>query len=161
MHPEMSGPYAPSVRSGSPAPLKFLAPIWAAQRVRKAICNPGLLPLKPRHDRKPTHAHFRRQVIPAGPSRGRGGYSQIVRAYGLRDEVSLRILEEACASLQRARMARETIDREGMTFPDAKGNPKMHPACVVERDSRAAALAAFRQLNLELPRISTNKRQVW
>ena len=60
-----------------------------------------------------------------------------------------------------ARMARETIDREGMTFPDAKGNPKMHPACVVERDSRAAALAAFRQLNLELPRISTNKRQVW
>jgi hypothetical protein len=88
-------------------------------------------------------------------------FAQIVRAYGLRDEVSLRILEEACASLQRARMARETIDREGMTFPDAKGNPKMHPACVVERDSRAAALAAFRQLNLELPHISTNKRQVW
>jgi hypothetical protein len=47
-----------------------------------------------------------------------------------------------------------------MTFPDAKGNPKMHPACVVERDSRAAALAAFRQLNLELPRTLT-KRSAW
>ena len=79
-------------------------------------------------------------------------FDQIVRSYGLRDEVSLRILEEACASLQRARLAREQIDREGMTFTDAKGKPKMHPACVVERDSRAAALAAFRQLNFELPR---------
>jgi hypothetical protein len=64
----------------------------------------------------------------------------------------LRILEEACCSLQRARLAREQIGREGMTFTDAKGQPRMHPACVVERDSRHGALAAFRQLNLELPR---------
>jgi hypothetical protein len=79
-------------------------------------------------------------------------FSQVVRDYGIRDVSSLRILEEACASLQRARLAREQIAREGMTFLDAKGQPRMHPACVVERDSRHGALAAFRQLNLELPR---------
>jgi hypothetical protein len=84
-------------------------------------------------------------------------FSQIVRSYDIRDVSSLRILEEACVSLQRARMAREIIDREGLTYLDGKGKPKMHPACVVERDSRAAALSAFRQLNLELPR-SLNKR---
>ena len=47
-----------------------------------------------------------------------------------------------------------------MTFLDDKGGPKGHPLLVVERDARAAALAAFRQLNSELPRIST-KREVW
>jgi benzoylformate decarboxylase len=66
----------------------------------------------------------------------------------------------ARASLQRGRLAREAIEREGMTFLDAKGKPKPHPLLVVERDSRAAALAAFRQLNLELPRTLT-KRSVW
>jgi Phage terminase, small subunit len=79
-------------------------------------------------------------------------YGDIVKSYGLRDTASLKILEEACASLQRARLAREQIEREGMTFLDTKNQPKMHPCCAVERDARHAALAAFRQLNLELPR---------
>jgi hypothetical protein len=87
-------------------------------------------------------------------------YGQIVRAYALHgDEVSLRILEEACASLQRARLARETIDREGMTYRDGKNKPKPHPLLVAERDSRAAALAGFRQLNLEMPRV--HKKSAW
>jgi hypothetical protein len=86
-------------------------------------------------------------------------YGQITRAYALHDEVSLRILEEACASLQRARLARETLAKEGMTFKDAKGRPKIHPLCTVERDARAAALSAFKQLNLEMPRV--NKKSAW
>ena len=84
-------------------------------------------------------------------------FVQVVRSYDIRDVSSLRILEEACCSLARARKAREIIDRDGMTFLDGKGKPKMHPAFVIERDSRAAALSAFRQLNLELPR-SLSKR---
>jgi hypothetical protein len=87
-------------------------------------------------------------------------YLQVARNYGLRDEVSLRILEEGMGSLQRARLAREAISKEGMTFKDSKGHLKPHPLLVVERDARAAALAAFRQLNLELPK-STSKRQLW
>jgi hypothetical protein len=57
-------------------------------------------------------------------------YRQIVRAYGLKDEVSLKILEEACSSLQRARLSREAIERDGMTFLDDKGRPKGHPLLV-------------------------------
>jgi hypothetical protein len=79
-------------------------------------------------------------------------FTTIVANYRLRDEVSLKILEEGLTSLQRARKAREQIDAEGLTFVDKFGQPRLHPACNVERDSRAAALAAFRQLNLELPR---------
>jgi hypothetical protein len=87
-------------------------------------------------------------------------YASIVRAYDMRDEVSQKILEEGLASLQRARLAREVLAKEGMTFKDGKGKPKIHPLCTVERDARAAALAAFRQLNLELPR-TLNKKAAW
>ena len=83
-------------------------------------------------------------------------FAQIARAYGLRDEVSLRILEEAMVSLQNARECHEQIAREGRTFLD-KGKPKPHPLLVTERDARAAALAAFRQLNLELPKSASHR----
>jgi hypothetical protein len=86
-------------------------------------------------------------------------YAQIVKSYGLHDEVSQRILEEGLASLQRARLARETIAKDGMTVRDAKKQLKPHPLLTTERDSRAAALAAFKQLNLELPRIA--KKTAW
>jgi hypothetical protein len=87
-------------------------------------------------------------------------FMQIVRAYALHDEVSQKILEEAMASLQRARLAREVLLKEGMTFKDAKGRPKPHPCCTIERDARAAGLAALKQLNLELPR-TLSKKSVW
>lgn len=87
-------------------------------------------------------------------------FTTVVRSYGIADEVSLKILEEACVSLQRARTARETIDRDGMTYLDGKGKPKPHPLLPFERDARAAALAAFRQLNFELPR-PLGKRSAW
>jgi hypothetical protein len=87
-------------------------------------------------------------------------FVQIVKSYDLRDEVSLAILSEGLTSLQRARLAREELDRDGMTFTDSKGQPKIHPLCAVERDARAAALNAFRQLNLELPR-TLSKRSAW
>ena len=84
-------------------------------------------------------------------------FGLVVRNYDLRDEISLRILEEGCASLQRARLAREGIAKSGMTYIDGKGQPKPNPLCAVERDSRAAGLAAFRQLNLEMPRLPGKK----
>jgi P27 family predicted phage terminase small subunit len=86
-------------------------------------------------------------------------FTQVVRDFPF-DEVRLRILAEGCASLQRAREARETVDRDGMTVRDAKGQLKAHPLLTVERDARAAALAAFRQLNLETPKALT-KRSSW
>jgi phage terminase small subunit len=79
-------------------------------------------------------------------------FARIVRSYGLHDEVSRQILEEGLTSLQRAREARETIDREGVSFRDRWGQIKANPVCAIERDARAAALSAFRQLNLEMLR---------
>ena len=61
-------------------------------------------------------------------------FAKIVRAYGLHDEVSRQILEEACTSLMRAREARETIDREGVSFRDRWGQIKANPVCAIERD---------------------------
>jgi hypothetical protein len=87
-------------------------------------------------------------------------YAQVCRAFDMRDEVSLAILEEGLSSLQRCRLARETIDRGGMVFED-KGRPKAHPLLPVERDSRAAALQAFKQLGLELPHSVGSKRSTW
>jgi hypothetical protein len=110
---------------------------------------------------QPTPIRAARGDAPAHLAREEAAlFNEITRAYGLRDEVSRRILEEGLASLQRARKAREAVDKEGMTYLDTRNKPRPHPLLVVERDARAAALAAFRQLNLELPK-STNKRQLW
>src|SRR5215813_10227559 len=87
-------------------------------------------------------------------------FARVVRAYGLHDEVSRQILAEACTSLMRAREARETIDKEGVSFRDRWGQIKANPVCAIERDARAAALSAFRQLNLEMPR-SKGKEIDW
>jgi hypothetical protein len=102
---------------------------------------------------QPTRLHSGRPTAPEFlGTEERALFDDIVRNYALKDEASITILTEALASLQRARLARVQIDSEGMTFPNGKYAPKIHPLLPVERDARAAALAGFRQLNLELPR---------
>jgi hypothetical protein len=92
-------------------------------------------------------------------------FTEIARVYGLGgSEAALQILEETLSSLQRARLAREAIDRDGMTFGGDKENkipPKPHPLLPIERDSRAAALAGFKQLNLELLPKGLSRRSAW
>jgi hypothetical protein len=44
--------------------------------------------------------------------------------------------------------AQEIISREGITCADRFGQFKVHPAVLIERDSRAAVLAALKQLKL-------------
>jgi hypothetical protein len=94
-------------------------------------------------------------------------YAQIVRAYGLRDEAALKILEEGLRSLQIARECNEEIRLQGRIVFEGRddagrgiGRQKLNPLCNLERDSRAAFLTAMRQLNLELPKTLT-KRQAW
>ncbi|KRQ02411.1 P27 family phage terminase small subunit [Bradyrhizobium manausense] len=60
------------------------------------------------------------------------------------------ILQSGLEAHQRARVARETIDREGMTCTGRDGQPKQHPLLAVERDARAAFLQALKVLDLEL-----------
>ena len=51
----------------------------------------------------------------------------------------------------RSEAARVAIERDGMTFVDANnGNLRPHPLLPVERDARAAMVAALRHLNLDI-----------
>jgi P27 family predicted phage terminase small subunit len=51
---------------------------------------------------------------------------------------------------QRARQARETVDREGMTVIGRDGQTKVHPLLAVERDARQAFFAGIKALGIEL-----------
>jgi hypothetical protein len=94
-------------------------------------------------------------------------YEQITRAYGLKDEASLKILEEGLKSLQIARECNEAIREQGRIVYEGRddagrgiGKQKLNPLCNLERDSRSAFLVAMKMLNLEMPRVLT-RRQVW
>jgi P27 family predicted phage terminase small subunit len=71
--------------------------------------------------------------------------------YGIRDVAGLAVLEQALRSLDRAEQARRLLDRQGVVVTDRWGQSKPHPAAAVERDSRAAFLAAVRQLGVQIP----------
>lgn len=61
----------------------------------------------------------------------------------------LLVLRAACENFDRAEQARRQVDEDGPTTLDRYGSPKPHPCLTVERDARAAALRALRQLDLE------------
>jgi hypothetical protein len=46
--------------------------------------------------------------------------------------------------------AQATIAAEGITFRDRFGQPRQHPATLVERDSRAAMVRCLNLLGLDL-----------
>jgi P27 family predicted phage terminase small subunit len=60
------------------------------------------------------------------------------------------ILQTGMEAFDRMRSAQAQVLREGATTTDRFGQVKAHPLLTVERDSRAAMLAALRQLNLDL-----------
>jgi len=68
----------------------------------------------------------------------------------LNDVYSQKLLLTALEAHQRARQARESIDKAGMTLVDKFGQIKAHPLLCVERDSRAAFLTAMRLLNIDV-----------
>jgi P27 family predicted phage terminase small subunit len=60
-----------------------------------------------------------------------------------------KILELAADAWDRTVQARELLRRDGLISSTAAGDPKGHPAAVIERDSRAAFMAALRELDLD------------
>jgi len=74
----------------------------------------------------------------------------LVEEYALDDVAALAILEAGLQSFDRAATAKLLLDRDGPTVTDRWDQQKAHPAASVERDSRAAWLAALRQLNLDV-----------
>jgi P27 family predicted phage terminase small subunit len=77
-------------------------------------------------------------------------WAGVFRDFDLSTEMAIAVLTSALEAHQRARECRETILQEGMTVEGRDGQTKPHPLLSVERDARAAWLAAIRALGLEL-----------
>lgn len=89
---------------------------------------------------------------PAGLSKAaKTLWSRLITEYGIRDAAGLAVLEQAARAFDRAEEARRMLDRDGCVVKDRWGQKKAHPAATVERDARAAFLAAIRQLGVEIP----------
>lgn len=76
-----------------------------------------------------------------------GIWQRVVRDYEL-DEPGLALLELALSAMTRWRESRDVLNAEGWTV-DGRYGKRPHPAIAVERDSRMAAIRAWRELDLE------------
>jgi hypothetical protein len=77
-------------------------------------------------------------------------WRRLVDDYGLDAEPhALRVLTLACEALDRCEEARQALARHGTTYLDRFGSPRARPEVAIERDSRIAAMRAFRELSLD------------
>ena len=72
-----------------------------------------------------------------------------VETYEL-EEHHLRLLQLVCEAWDRSQMARELLDREGLTVPGREGGTRPHPAVAIERDARLAVARLVRELDLDV-----------
>lgn len=82
-------------------------------------------------------------------------WRQIQQAYGVSDPIGLSLLQQAAEAKDRMLSARESLDRDGMTFLDRFGKPKVHPLCAVVRDCEASFRAALKALKLDPDAVTT------
>ena len=75
-------------------------------------------------------------------------WSGVVKDYEL-EEHHLRILSLAAEAWDRVSRC-EAIDREGLTYLDKSGAPRMRPEIAIERDSRLAFARLVRELSLDV-----------
>lgn len=78
-------------------------------------------------------------------------WHQVMKEYESWSADALLTLESALQAYDRWQQAKGEIDRDGLTGTDRFGQSRLHPACAVERDSRAAMLRALAALGLEPP----------
>jgi P27 family predicted phage terminase small subunit len=80
----------------------------------------------------------------------RARWQELVAEYGISDAAGLQILHTAMEAFDRMRGAQAQIAKDGQTHLDRFGQMKSHPLLPVERDARAAMLAALKALNLDV-----------
>jgi hypothetical protein len=78
-------------------------------------------------------------------------FRKIQTEFAIDDVGSIALLVTALEAHQRCRVARETIDEQGMTVKDRFGVLQPHPLLKTEASARGQYLAALRALNLEPP----------
>jgi hypothetical protein len=78
-------------------------------------------------------------------------WRDLVEAYAMHgDAAALAILTAGMEALDRAAEARAILAREGLVSQSSGGVAKVHPAALVERDSKAAFLACMKALRLDI-----------
>jgi phage terminase small subunit len=77
-------------------------------------------------------------------------WDALQRGYDLADDYGCLLLRTALEAFDRAQGAREAIERDGATVPDARGATRAHPLIAVERDARAAMLTALKALHIDV-----------
>lgn len=70
--------------------------------------------------------------------------------FDLSDEAAAFLLETALRAFDRMNQAAALVEKHGVAIADRFGQLRANPAVSAERDSRAAMLAAFKQLNLDV-----------
>jgi hypothetical protein len=68
--------------------------------------------------------------------------------FELNTTAEIAILQSALEAHMRARLASETVAKDGMTTVGRDGQPRVHPLLAVERDARAAWLSGMKALKL-------------
>jgi P27 family predicted phage terminase small subunit len=120
-----------------------------SHRGRKSIYD-LIEPVALREQLAPVPRRTRRQPPDHLGEPERDIWKHVLGDYDLSTETAFAVLTTALEAHQRAREAGETVLREGMQVAGRDGQAKVHPLLAVERDARAAWLAAVKQLGLEL-----------
>ena len=76
-------------------------------------------------------------------------WGKLISEYRISDSAGLLLLEQGLRSFDRAESARRLLDKEGSVLQDRFGQPRQHPACQVERDSRAALVKTLSVLGID------------
>ncbi len=77
-------------------------------------------------------------------------FRYVATEYAINDPAGLRLLQSAAEALDRIKQCRDQIAIDGVSIVDRFGQRRAHPLLCIERDNRAAFLAAVKSLNLDL-----------
>ncbi|MGC8541873.1 MAG: P27 family phage terminase small subunit [Phycisphaerae bacterium] len=87
-------------------------------------------------------------------------WRRLLSEYELNDSAALALLANALQAFDRMREAQALLARDGICPPDRFGQPRAHPAVLIERDSRAAMLKHLGALHLDVEPVLSPGRPV-
>jgi P27 family predicted phage terminase small subunit len=134
--------------------LKDAAAAARAMRLQIEVFNAGTpqeidaafetLPVAPtrRNRRRPAPDHL--------STDSKAWWAEVTGAFDL-DSHHLRLLQLCCESLDRVAEAHAILAVEGLMFTDQAGNPRAHPATIIERDNKIATGRLIKELHLDPP----------
>jgi P27 family predicted phage terminase small subunit len=99
---------------------------------------------------EPTRRNRRRPAPDHLSDEMKAWWAEVTSAFDLNSH-HLRLLQLCCESLDRVKEARAILAVEGLMYTDGHGNPRAHPATIIERDNKIAAGRLIKELHLDPP----------